>query len=99
MLLMIGDKFYNEQEIRQLLRQQSELINKLKIMLLQACSDFCVFVDDHAETMQCAHYFRYQSCKGCPLNESGDNCRWIFEDEALDLIAQGLQLTVKEKNT
>ena len=95
MLLMIGDKFYNEQEIRQLLRQQSELINKLKIMLLQACSDFSTLVEDHAETMQCAHYFRYQSCKGCPLNDDGDNCHWMFENEALDLISQDLKGVIK----
>ena len=86
MILMINDRFYNEQEIRQLIQSQAEQIRQLKKMLLQACSDF----DDLANhgAIECSHYMANgQICGNCPLNSDDCNeCKWIYEPEALELI-------------
>ena len=85
MILMINDRFYNEQEIRQLIQSQAEQIRELKKMLLQACSDF----DDLSNhgAIECSHYlYNARTCDGCPFNSDGDGCKWIYESEALELI-------------
>ena len=87
MILMINDRFYNEQEIRQLIARQAEQIRQLKKILLQACSDF----DDLSNhgAIECSHYlYNAQSCDGCPLNSNSDECKWIYEAEALELIGK-----------
>jgi hypothetical protein len=82
---MINDRFYNEQEIRQLIQSQAEQIRQLKKMLLQACSDFD-YLSSHNH-VECSHYLANgQVCGNCPLNSDGDECKWIFEPEALELI-------------
>lgn len=85
MIIMINDRFYNEQEIRQLIQSQAEQIRQLKKMLLQACSDFD-YLGSH-NTVDCSHYlFNGGVCGHCPLNSDGDECKWIYEPEALELI-------------
>lgn len=88
MILMINDRFYNEQEIRQLIQSQAEQIRQLKKMLLQACSDFDAICNDNNIIQECSHWFKYQTCKGCALNYINDKCQWIYESEALALIGE-----------
>lgn len=80
MILMINDRFYNEQEIRQLIQSQAEQIRQLKKMLLQALADF-----ETISIHECAHIHSDESCTDCPLNNV-INCKWIYEPEALELI-------------
>lgn len=88
MIVMINDRFYNEQEIRQLIKSQTEQIRQLKKMLLQACSDLDYFASHN--TVKCSHHlFKGQACDSCPLNSGSDNCKWIYEPEALELIGEG----------
>lgn len=85
MIVMINDRFYNEQEIRQLIKSQAEQIRQLKKMLLQACSDFD-YLGSH-NLVECSHYLANgQVCGNCPLNSDCDECKWIYEPEALELI-------------
>ena len=87
MIIMINDRFYNEQEIRQLIESQAEQIRQLKKILLQACSDFDDFSNHGA--IECSHYlYNARACDGCPLNSDGDECKWIYEAEALKLIGK-----------
>ena len=90
MIIMINDRFYNEQEIRQLIQSQAEQIRELKKMLLQACSDFD-YLGSH-NTVDCSHYlFNGGVCGHCPLNSDDcDECKWIYEPEALELIGEDL---------
>lgn len=88
MIIMINDRFYNEQEIRQLIQSQAEQIRQLKKMLLQACSDFATLRDNNS-VIDCSHCLTMGSCTGCPLNSGSGNCKWIFEPEALELIGEG----------
>lgn len=82
---MINDRFYNEQEIRWLIQSQAEQIRELKKMLLQACSDFDYLAKYTAA--ECRHM--YPCGDSCPLNSDGDECKWIYEPEALELIGEG----------
>lgn len=87
MILMINDRFYNEQEIRQLIQSQAEQIRQLKKMLLQACSDFDYLGSHNA--VECSHYTANgHICGNCPLNSDCDECKWIYEAEALALIGE-----------
>lgn len=88
MILMINDRFYNEAELRQLIQSQAEQIRRLKKMLLQACSDFDAICEDNNIIQECSHWFKYQTCEGCPLNNNSDGCKWIYEPEALELIGK-----------
>lgn len=89
MIVMINDRFYNEQEIRQLIQSQAEQIRQLKKMLLQALADFAVLSDNNS-VIECSHSLTTGSCTGCPLN-SDDDCKWIYEPEALKLIGDDAQ--------
>lgn len=88
MIIMINDRFYNEQEIRQLIQSQAEQITKLKKLLLQACSDFNAICEDNNIIQECSHFFKYQTCEGCALNYINDKCQWIYESDALALIGE-----------
>lgn len=86
MIVMINNKFYNEQEIRQLIQSQAEQIRQLKKMLLQACSDFATLRDNNS-VIDCSHCLTMGGCTGCPL-DNGSGCKWIYESEALALIGE-----------
>ena len=87
MIIMINDRFYNEQEIRQLIQRQAEQIRQLKKILLQACGDLDYFANHN--TVVCSHHlFKGQACDICPLNSGSNDCKWIYEAEALELIGK-----------
>lgn len=87
MILMINNRFYDESELRQLIQSQAEQIRQLKKMLLQACSDLDYFANHN--TVKCSHHlFKGQACDICPLNSGSDECKWIYEAEALALIGE-----------
>ena len=87
MILMINDRFYNDQEIRQLIQSQAEQIRQLKKMLLQACSGFDAICEEINYSKNC--YFWYKlDCENCPLHDNSDDCKWIYEAEALELIGK-----------
>lgn len=86
----LNGKWYTETEAAAALKYQAEQIRQLKKILLQACSDF----DDLSNrgAIECRHFlYNVRTCDGCPLNSDDDECKWIYETEALALIGEDFE--------
>ena len=91
MILMINDRFYNEQEIRQPIQSQAEQIRELKEAkrLLKAAVDdvrYCMRSYDPCEV--CALLEENGECAAADDNDCSEKYKWRYEAEARALIGE-----------